>query len=438
MTLEETLEKIHPANQAAMAASLEHWSNIAMPLHSLGRLQDTVVRIAGMTGDPRVDLKKKALVVMCADNGVVEEGVTQSGQEVTKIVAENFLKEKATARILCKKAGADIFPVDIGITTDSTIIQHKVMYGTKNMAKEPAMTREQAVQALEVGIHMVEELKEKGYGIVATGEMGIGNTTTSSAVTAVLLEQDPAKVTGRGAGLSSAGLEKKISVIRDAIALHKPKKEDPIDVLAKVGGLDIAGMAGVFLGGAACQIPVVADGFISCVAALCAIRICPTVKDYVITSHKSKEPATVMILEALDIPVFLDCDMCLGEGTGAVTIYPILDMAVENLPMRNSVSWIFRERIESILRRCTRLMRKATGGSRDIAPCGRKKSSRRWNGIPIWSILRYRQVRMYCSSACQIWWQMRFIRRAEPGKILWPQFFRESAICWNRREIWWS
>ena len=326
MTLEETLEKIHPADKTAMEAALAHWNNIAMPLHSLGRLQDTVVRIAGMTGNARVDLKKKALVVMCADNGVVEEGVTQSGQEVTKIVAENFLKEKATASILCKKAGADIFPVDIGIATDSTILQHKVMYGTKNMAKEPAMTREQAVQALEVGIHMVEELKEKGYGIIATGEMGIGNTTTSSAVTAVLLEQDPAKVTGRGAGLSGTG--QKISVIRDAIALHKPKKEDPIDVLAKVGGLDIAGMAGVFLGGAACRIPVVADGFISCVAALCAIRICPAVKDYVITSHKSKEPATMMILEALDIPVFLDCDMCLGEGTGAVTIYPILDMAL--------------------------------------------------------------------------------------------------------------
>ena len=175
MTLEETLEKIHPANQAAMAASLEHWSNIAMPLHSLGRLQDTVVRIAGMTGDPRVDLKKKALVVMCADNGVVEEGVTQSGQEVTKIVAENFLKEKATASILCKKAGADIFPVDIGIATDSTIIQHKVMYGTKNMAKEPAMTREQAIQGIEAGIAMAEELKGKGYQVLATGEMGIGS-----------------------------------------------------------------------------------------------------------------------------------------------------------------------------------------------------------------------------------------------------------------------
>lgn len=328
MTLEETLAKIHPADELAMEEALRQWNNIAIPLHSLGRLQDTVVRIAGMTGEVKPDLKKKALVVMCADNGVVEEGVTQSGQEVTKIVAENFLKEKATAGILCRQAGADIFPVDIGIASDSAILQHKVMYGTKNMAKEPAMTREQAIQALEVGIHMVEELKEKGYGIIATGEMGIGNTTTSSAVTAVLLEQDPAVVTGRGAGLSSQGLEKKIAVIRQAIALHQPDKEDVVDVLSKVGGLDIAGMAGMFLGGAACQVPVVADGFISCVAALCAIRMCPAVKDYVITSHKSKEPATKMILEALDIPVFLDCDMCLGEGTGAVTIYPILDMAL--------------------------------------------------------------------------------------------------------------
>lgn len=335
MTLQETLELIRPADTKAMEASLNHWSEIAMPLHSLGRLQDTVVRIAGMTGSSKVDLKKKALVVMCADNGVVEEGVTQSGQEVTKIVAENFLKEKATASILCKKAGADIFPVDIGIASDSSIIRHKVMYGTKNMAKEPAMTREETIQALEVGIHMAKELKEKGYGILATGEMGIGNTTTSSAVTAVLLDQDPALVTGRGAGLSSQGLETKIRVIREAIAKHQPQKEDAIDVLSKVGGLDIAGMAGVFLGGAACRIPVVADGFISCVAALCAIRICPAVKDYVITSHKSKEPAAIMILKELDIPVFLDCDMCLGEGTGAVTIYPILDMA---LAVYNSMS----------------------------------------------------------------------------------------------------
>lgn len=329
MTLEETMQKIRPVDVAAMAAAKQHWDGLGKPLGSLGRLEKALIRIAGIqrTGDVHID--RKALVIMCADNGVVEEGVTQCGQEVTATVAENFLDEKSCVAIMCRRAGTKICPVDIGMAVDTPRVEkRKIAYGTKNMAKEPAMTREQAVQALEVGIHMVEELKEKGYGIIATGEMGIGNTTTSSAVTAVLLEQDPAKVTGRGAGLSGTGLKKKISVIRDAIALHKPKKEDPIDVLAKVGGLDIAGMAGVFLGGAACRIPVVADGFISCVAALCAIRICPAVKDYVITSHKSKEPATMMILEALDIPVFLDCDMCLGEGTGAVTIYPILDMAL--------------------------------------------------------------------------------------------------------------
>ena len=329
MTLEETMQKIRPVDVAAMAAAKQHWDGLGKPLGSLGRLEKALIQIAGIqrTGDVHID--RKALVIMCADNGVVEEGVTQCGQEVTATVAENFLDEKSCVAIMCRRAGTKICPVDIGMAVDTPRVEkRKIAYGTKNMAKEPAMTREQAVQALEVGIHMVEELKEKGYGIIATGEMGIGNTTTSSAVTAVLLEQDPAEVTGRGAGLSGTGLKKKISVIRDAIALHKPKKEDPIDVLAKVGGLDIAGMAGVFLGGAACRIPVVADGFISCVAALCAIRICPAVKDYVITSHKSKEPATVMILEALDIPVFLDCDMCLGEGTGAVTIYPILDMAL--------------------------------------------------------------------------------------------------------------
>ena len=328
MTLEETLEKIHPANQAAMAASLEHWSNIAMPLHSLGRLQDTVVRIAGMTGDPRVDLKKKALVVMCADNGVVEEGVTQSGQEVTKIVAENFLKEKATASILCKKAGADIFPVDIGITTDSTIIQHKVMYGTKNMAKEPAMTREQAVQALETGIEMVRRLKEDGYGLLATGEMGIGNTTTSSAVASVLLNRPAEEMTGRGAGLSGDGLDRKIHAIKKAIAVNRPDPKDAIDVLAKVGGFDIAGMAGMFLGGAALGVPVVIDGFISCVAALIAQRICPQAGDYMIASHVSKEPAAHLILEALGKEAVLHGEMCLGEGSGAVALFPFLDMGV--------------------------------------------------------------------------------------------------------------
>ena len=328
MKLQETLNKIKPASKEAMDRALYHWHQIAMPLNSLGRLQDTVIRIAGMTGSEKVDLKKKALVVMCADNGVVEEGVTQTGQEVTLIVADNFLHKRSTASIFSKLAGVDVFPVDIGIAVDSNIINHKIAYGTKNMVREPAMTRDEAVRALEVGISMVEELKEKGYGIIATGEMGIGNTTTSSAITSVLLDVEPEKVTGRGAGLSSEGLERKIKAIKDAIALHHPDKKDAIDVLSKVGGLDIAGMAGVFLGGAALGIPVIADGFISCVAVLCAITIHPDVRDYVITSHKTKEPAANMLLNAIDIPVFLDCDMCLGEGTGAVAIYPLLDMAM--------------------------------------------------------------------------------------------------------------
>lgn len=328
LTLEEALQQITPASEAGIAQAWAHWDAIAMPLRSLGRLQQTITRIAGMTGTPRVKLDKKALVVFCADNGVVAEGVTQTGQEVTKIVAENFLKENTTAAIFCKETGADIYPIDIGMVPDSIVRNCKIARGTKNMVKEPAMTREEAVRALETGIMLACELKEQGYDILATGEMGIGNTTTSSAIASVLLEKRPEEVTGRGAGLSAAGMKKKIHAIETAIAKNQPDKNDPVDVISKVGGFDIAGMAGLFLGGAALHMPVVADGFISCVAALCAIRMCPAVKDYVITSHKSKEPATKMLLDAIDIPVFLDCDMCLGEGTGAVAIFPLLDLAL--------------------------------------------------------------------------------------------------------------
>ena len=328
MNLQEAVKAIKPLNKKSMEQAEKRWYSIAIPLHSLGKLQDVVTQIAGITGTNNVHLNKKALVVMCADNGVVAEGIAQSTQEVTLIISENFLKEKATASIMCKTVGAEIFPVDIGIAVDSKLINRKVMYGTRNMAKEPAMTREEVVQAIEVGIAMVAELKEKGYEIIATGEMGIGNTTTSSAITSVLLAESVEKVTGRGAGLSSEGLERKINTIKKAIALHKPNKEDVIDVLSKVGGLDVAGMMGVFLGGAALGVPVVIDGFISGVAALCAVRYCPRAKDYMLASHLSQEPASEMILKALGIPGFLTCDMRLGEGTGAVTLYPILDIAI--------------------------------------------------------------------------------------------------------------
>ena len=280
-----------------------------------------MVQIAGIFKTTDVHLKKKALVTMCADNGVVEEGISQSGQDVTLIISENFLKEKATATIMCRQVGADIFPVDIGIAADSHLIQHKVMYGTRNMTREPAMTREETIKAIEVGIYMAEE-------IIATGEMGIGNTTTSSAITSVLLDAPAEKVTGRGAGLSSEGLDRKIAAIKKAIALNRPQKEDILDVLSKVGGLDIAGMTGLFLGGAALRIPVVIDGFISSVAALCAARMKPEAKSFMMASHLSKEPASAMVLNALGLEGCLTCDMRLGEGTGAVTLYPILDIAI--------------------------------------------------------------------------------------------------------------
>lgn len=328
MTLEETMQKIRPVDAAAMAAAKQHWDGLGKPLGSLGRLEKALIQIAGIqrTGDVHID--RKALVIMCADNGVVEEGVTQCGQEVTATVAENFLDEKSCVAIMCRRAGTKICPVDIGMAVDTPRVEkRKIAYGTKNMAKEPAMTREQAVAAIEVGIAKAEELHAQGYEILATGEMGIGNTTTSSAMTAVYLGLDVETVTGRGAGLSSHGLQRKIHAIKQAIAVNQPDPEDPLDVLAKVGGLDIAGMCGLFLGGAAQQMPVVMDGFISQVAALTAMRLVPECADYILASHVSEEPGADILLKALEKDAFLTCGMRLGEGSGAVALFPILDFA---------------------------------------------------------------------------------------------------------------
>ena len=323
MTLEETLVQIKPLDERAMEIAAKRWDSIAKPLHSLGKMEKLVIQIAGITGDPDIHIKKRALVPMCADNGVVEEGVTQTGQEVTAIVAENFLSGDTSACVMSRQCGTKVIPVDIGMTVDTRVSTDlKVACGTANMTKEPAMTREQAVQALETGIEMVRRLKEDGYGLLATGEMGIGNTTTSSAVASVLLNRPAEEMTGRGAGLSGDGLDRKIH------AVNRPDPKDAIDVLAKVGGFDIAGMAGMFLGGAALGVPVVIDGFISCVAALIAQRICPQAGDYMIASHVSKEPAAHLILEALGKEAVLHGEMCLGEGSGAVALFPFLDMGV--------------------------------------------------------------------------------------------------------------
>ena len=320
---------IHPADVVTKGNAQKKWNSIAKPLHSLGKLEDHIMQIAALTGDTDVNLNRKALIVMCADNGVVEEGVTQTGQEVTAIVAENFLTCNTSAAIMCKKAGVDIFPIDIGMAADTKVPRYKTANGTANMTKGPAMTRMQALQAILTGIHQVKEKKEAGYKIIATGEMGIGNTTTSSAVASVLLGDEPAEITGRGAGLTNEGLKRKIHAIEKAIAVNRPEWDDPVDVLAKVGGFDLAGITGLYLGGAVYRIPVVVDGFISAVAALAAVRICEWVKDAMIVSHVSKEPGMQKILKELHMDAPLHADMCLGEGTGAVAYLPVLDLAAE-------------------------------------------------------------------------------------------------------------
>ena len=232
---------------------------------------------------------------------------------------------------MAEKAGVDVIPVDIGVAVDvhgEKIRQRKIMYGTRDMTEEPAMTREQAIRAIEVGISMAEECRENGYQLLCVGEMGIGNTTSTAAVTAAMLGLPAEAVTGRGAGLSSEGLQRKVDAIRRALARHQPDPSDPIDVLHKVGGLDIAGMVGLYLGGAACGLPVVVDGVIACAAALLAARLCPAARGYMLVSHQSEEPAGAVLLIELNAKPFITAGMRLGEGTGAVAAVTLLDLAL--------------------------------------------------------------------------------------------------------------
>ena len=328
--------EIRKPDRRAMEEAADRWNHIAKPLHGLGVLEDVIIKIAGMTGSADVNLDQKAVVVMCADNGVVDEGVSQTGREVTAAVTRNFTVGNASVCIMARRAGAEVVPVDIGVADSLEgcgrvypLQSCKIMAGTRNFAREEAMTEAEARAAVAVGIGQVKRLKERGCRIIATGEMGIGNTTTSSALVSVLLGKEVRAVTGRGAGLSDESLERKVQVIEKAIALHRPNWQDPMDVLKKLGGLDIAGLAGVFLGGAMYGIPVVVDGFISAAAALTAERMCPGCADYMLASHVSAEPAGAMVLTALGLKPVIQAGMCLGEGTGAVAALPLFQMAAD-------------------------------------------------------------------------------------------------------------
>lgn len=319
---------IEPVSRELLRAGKEKWDRIAKPLDGLGDFETMVARIGAILGSTDFSIAKRAVIVMCADNGIVEEGVSQSTKEVTAIVSENMGKKITSVCRMAAAAGADVLPVDIGVDTAKPIpgIRYeRVRSGTRNFKVEPAMTEEEALSAIETGIRMVKECKEAGYQLLATGEMGIGNTTTSSAVAAALIGCPVTEITGRGAGLSSAGLSRKYQVIAEALEKYQFDKQETLRILQTVGGLDIAGLAGVFIGGAVYKIPVIMDGVISTVAALVAERLVPGAKEYFLPSHRSKEPAAELILEELGVKPVLDASLALGEGTGAVLLFPLLD-----------------------------------------------------------------------------------------------------------------
>jgi nicotinate-nucleotide--dimethylbenzimidazole phosphoribosyltransferase len=330
-----TLPKIAPLNEAMQAAARARQNNLTKPAGSLGRLEELSIQLAGILGQERPSIARKAVIVMAGDHGVVAEGVSAFPAEVTPQMVLNFLYGGAAINALAKAAGARVIIVDMGVAVDMPdhpeLIKRKIAYGTQNMAVGPAMTRQQAEAALQAGIDIVTAEIENGLDLVAVGEMGIGNTTSAAAITAVFTGLPAAEITGRGTGVDDAGLARKVKVIEKALAVNKPDANDAMDVLMKVGGLEIAGLAGVVLGAAARRVPVVIDGFISSAAALVAAELVPAVKPYLIGSHESVEIGHQAILQHLGVRPLFDLNLRLGEGTGAAIAFNIIEGAARVL-----------------------------------------------------------------------------------------------------------
>ncbi|MDO8691269.1 MAG: nicotinate-nucleotide--dimethylbenzimidazole phosphoribosyltransferase [Dehalococcoidia bacterium] len=333
--LEDTIARIGPLDEEAMASAQARQDSLTKPLGSLGRLEELSIQIAGISRQSLPQIRRKAIITMAGDHGVVAEGVSAYPQEVTPQMVYNFLRGGAGINVLARHVGARVVVVDIGVASDlephPDLVSMKVARGTRNMAIGPAMTREEARQALEVGINVLEAEVAKGLDIVGTGDMGIGNTTASSAITSVFTGCAVALVTGRGTGLNDAQLGHKIEVIRRALEVNQPDPTDAFGVLAAVGGLEIGGLAGVILGAAANRVPVVIDGFISGAAALVACGICPQAREYLIPAHRSVEIGHRAIFDHLRIRPLLDMDLRLGEGTGAALAISIAEAAVKIL-----------------------------------------------------------------------------------------------------------
>lgn len=335
MKLEETIKAIKPLDETAMRAARARQDTLTKPRGSLGRLEELSIQLAGMKADPFPLVERKAVIVMAADHGVAREGVSAYPSDVTAQMVLNFLHGGAAINVLARQAGARVTIVDIGVAVEFEpmpgLIRGKVMCGTRNSAQGPAMTRAEAAQALQVGVDVLNEEAARGLDMVATGDMGIGNTTPSSAIVAAMTGLPVAQVVGRGTGIDDQALERKIRVIERALDLNRPDANDALDVLHKVGGLEIAGLAGVMIAAASWRIPIVVDGFISTAAAMIAVGLAPGVRDYLIGAHQSVEIGHQAMLKHLNLAPLLDLNLRLGEGTGSALAFHLIEASARIL-----------------------------------------------------------------------------------------------------------
>ncbi|SFH67759.1 nicotinate-nucleotide-dimethylbenzimidazole phosphoribosyltransferase [Tindallia magadiensis] len=334
LSLKETIDQIQPLNKEAMDLCQKKLDNLTKPPGSLGVLEDIAIQLAGITGNTSPSVNKKTMLVMAGDHGVVAEGVSAFPQEVTPQMVLNFINGGAAINVFCRHAEAKVVVVDVGIVGDFThpdLIQKKIKQGTNNIATGPAMSYDEAIKAIEIGIEMAYNEVQQGASLLAAGEMGIGNTTPSSAILAACIDLPLEQIVGRGSGIQDEALTNKVRVIQQALDINQPDASDGVDLLAKVGGLEIAAMTGVMLGAAAHRVPVMVDGFIASAAALAASRICPDVTQYMIASHASMEPGHQHALRLLGLTPMLHMNMRLGEGTGAALAFHLVEASTRAL-----------------------------------------------------------------------------------------------------------
>lgn len=334
-SLRGLLSAVKPLDEDAMAKAKERMDRLTKPLGSLGRLEEIAVRVAGIAGTPLPNVENKAVIVFAADHGVVAKGVSLYPREVTAQMVMNFVRGGAAISVLSRHCDAKLVVVDVGVAAElpkhDGLILRKVAWGTRDISSEPAMTHEQAFEAINVGIEVAKMLINDGVRMIALGDMGIGNTTPSAAIAAVLLGKPARDVTGRGTGLDDERYEHKVAVIEAALNLHRPNPNDPIEVLTKVGGLEIAALVGTVIACAAERIPVVLDGFITTAAAALAFKMQPLVREYMFAGHLSMEPGHRLLLDWLALEPMLNLNMRLGEGTGAVLAMHLIDAACKVL-----------------------------------------------------------------------------------------------------------